>query len=408
MTPSEKIDDYARGWSNLMKLVRNGHSWSGSERNRFFLNGQNGNFHEMSHLAGLDQIEDGRGIAIVDWDQDGRLDLWYRNRNAPRLRLMLNRRGSAPALAIKLEGTTSNRDGIGAVVELLPVREDQRAVQSVRAGDLFLSQSSKTLHFGLGKNSNYSKASVVWPGGEREIFEGIGPKGGRFFLKQGSGKASSLSQRAPVGLKAQDLPLASDTSGKARIILPARVLFPKITFRNPAAQSRNLPVDRKPRLLLLWSGSCAHCQSSLKNLSAQADAIRAAKLEVLALSTDGLAGPAADMTATYKLIDKTKFPFNWGSIDSASAERIHHFQESLFDRIPAASIPLAILLDQNNRALAIYRGEIPFSTILQDWRTLQLATDTQLFHLAPPLHGSWFTNPLPRSAVDQLFRPRKN
>ena len=408
MTPSEKIDDYARGWSGLMKLVRNGHSWSGSERNRFFLNGQNGNFHEMSHLAGLDQIEDGRGLAIVDWDQDGRLDLWYRNRNAPRLRLMLNRRESPPSLAIKLEGTKSNRDGIGAIVELLPALDGQRAVQSVKAGDLFLSQSSKTLHFGLGQENTYTQAAVTWPGGEREVFHGIDQKGGRFLLKQGTSQAIRLAARPPVNLKPQELSRPSQTSGEARIILPARVLFPEVTFRNQVAQSKTLPRDGKPRLLLLWSASCPHCQTSLKKLSDQAAAIRAANLDVLALSTDALAGPDADTAATYTLIDQTKFPFAWGTIDTPSAARIHHFQETLFDRTPAASVPLAILLDENQRALAIYRGELPISTILQDWKTLQRASDTQLYHLAPPLHGSWFTNPLPRPEVDRIFRTRKN
>ena len=148
-----------------MKLVRSGHSWSGSERNRFFLNGGQGRFHEMSHLAGLDQIEDGRGLALVDWDHDGRLDLWYRNRSAPRLRLMLNRRESPASIAIKLEGTTSNRDGIGAVVELLPAQKTKLLVRSVKAGDLSLSQSSKWLLFGLGDETGYTHASVIGPGG---------------------------------------------------------------------------------------------------------------------------------------------------------------------------------------------------------------------------------------------------
>ena len=83
MSPTE-VEDNIRGWSELMKLVRKGYSWSGGERNRMFLNEQGGAFHEMSHLVGLDHADDGRGLAVVDWDQDGRLDLWYRNRTAPR------------------------------------------------------------------------------------------------------------------------------------------------------------------------------------------------------------------------------------------------------------------------------------------------------------------------------------
>jgi hypothetical protein len=400
VSPSEKIADYARGWAGLMKLVRNGHSWSGSEQNRFFLNGKNGSFHEMSHLAGLDQIEDGRGLAIVDWDQDGRLDLWYRNRNAPRLRLMLNRHKSPPSIALKLQGTTSNRDAIGAVVELLPAKKD-RLVRSVRAGDLFLSQSSKWLHFGLGSEVDQTKARVIWPGGEVEIFVDL--SAGRFLLQQGTGKALALPQRAAITLKPQALEAV--TAQQARIILPARVPFPKITFRNQAAQTKILVADGKPRLLILWSGTCNHCETSLQEISKSATAIRTSGLEVLALSVDGISGPATDLSHAYDLIDHTKFTFPWGLIDAPSISRIHNFQAGLFDRTPPPTVPLLILLDEKKRALAIYRGETPIAEILEDWQTIRTANETQLYHFAPPLSGTWFTNPLSQREVDRLFQP---
>lgn len=398
MSPSEKIDDYARGWTGLMKLVRNGHSWSGSERNRFFINGKNGKFHEMSHLAGLDQIEDGRGLAIVDWDQDGRLDLWYRNRNAPRLRLMRNRRKSPPSIALKLEGTTSNRDAIGAVVELLPAKKD-RLLRSVRAGDLFLSQSSKWLHFGLGLDNDQSKARVIWPGGQIEIFDEL--SAGRFLLKQGTGKALPLPKRGDITLNPQALEATPEP--QASIILPARVPFPKITFRNQAAQTKTLAAEGKSRLLILWSGSCNHCETSLQEISKNASAIRASGLEVVALSVDGIVGPAADLSHTYDLIDHTKFPFLWGLIDAPSIDRIHNFQAALFDRTPSPSIPLIVLLDEKNRALAIYRGETPVAEILQAWQAIRTANEVQLYHFAPPMRGTWFTNPLPQREVNRLF-----
>lgn len=389
-----------------MKLVRNGHSWSGSERNRFFLNGGSGSFHEMSHLAGLDQIEDGRGLAVVDWDQDGHLDLWYRNRSAPRLRLMLNQRKRTPSISIKLEGQTCNRDAIGAVVELLPSIKEKRLVRSVRAGDLFLSQSSRWLHFGLGDEKGTRRAVVTWPGGKREIFEGLGEVGGRFFLKQGTGKALSVKARNQITLEEEPL-TAARMSNDARILLPARVMFPKISFRDRAAKKQQLPSVRIPRLLVLWSGTCPSCKDSLGDLNASAANLRAANLDVLALAVDGVSGPAADVSPVYDLIDQTKFTLPWGMIDSESAKRIHRFQEQLFDRTPPPSVPLAILLDQNHRALAIYRGKISSATILQDWQALQNSNDLQMYHFAPPMSGTWFTNPLPRPYVDRLFSPAK-
>ena len=97
--------------------------WSGNERNRLLLNCGEAGFADVSSSVGLDHEGDGRALAIVDWDQDGDLDLWYRDRSAPRLRLMLNRhapaQGARDFVALKLEGTTCNRDAIGAVVEVM-------------------------------------------------------------------------------------------------------------------------------------------------------------------------------------------------------------------------------------------------------------------------------------------------
>ena len=400
MSPSENIDDYAKGWAGLMKLVRNGDSWSGNEKNRFFLNGRQGAFHEISHLAGLDQSEDGRGLAIVDWDQDGRLDLWYRNRSAPRLRLMVNKKESHPSVALRLEGTNCNRDAIGAVVELLPSSQNRHWVQSVKAGDLFLSQSSKWLHFGLGNETQDFSAQVLWPGGKKEIFVGI--KAGRFHLKQGSGIARQLNSRREIKLHHREL-TRSPNQSNAHILLPARAPFPALSYRDKAAKLLTTSQNQGLKLVLLWSGICPSCEKNLNQVASQMKAIRENQLTVLALSTDGINGPKSDLSPAYELVEKTKMSFPWGIIDQKSARQLHRFQENLFDRTPEPSVPLAILLDQNHRALAIYRGEFSILTILADLKTILSSNAIQLYHSAPPMKGTWFTNPLGQREVDRLF-----
>ena len=400
MSPSENIDDYAKGWTGLMKLVRNGYSWSGNEQNRFFLNGRKGTFHEISHLAGLDQSEDGRGLAIVDWDQDGRLDLWYRNRSAPRLRLMVNRKESHPSVALRLEGTNCNRDAIGAIVELLPSSQNGHWVQSVKAGDLFLSQSSKWLHFGLGEETEDFTAQVIWPGGTKELFTGI--KAGRFHLKQGSGIVRQINSRQKLEMAHRQLTRPHHQSN-AHILLPARVPFPPLSYRNQAAKLLKSSHNRNPTLVLLWSSTCPGCENNLKQVASQMKAINENQLIILALSADGIDGPKSNLNPAYELIEKTKFPFPWGIIDQKSAREIHRFQENLFDRTTKASVPLAILLDQNHRALAIYRGELSLPVLLADLKTLLSSNAIQRYHLSPPMRGTWFTNPLGQSEVDRLF-----
>ena len=76
------VELYRASWQALMQQVRSGSSWSGYERNCCFLN-TGGQFVSASHVSGLDHADDGRGLAVTDWDQDGDLDLWFRNRTAP-------------------------------------------------------------------------------------------------------------------------------------------------------------------------------------------------------------------------------------------------------------------------------------------------------------------------------------
>ena len=86
MSPKQQAapDVYGNAWSDLLQQVRDGLSWSGRESNRCLLNDRFGGFADVSSVMGLDQKADGRAHALVDWDHDGDLDLWYRDRTAPR------------------------------------------------------------------------------------------------------------------------------------------------------------------------------------------------------------------------------------------------------------------------------------------------------------------------------------
>ena len=228
-----------------MQLAREGKSWSGHERNAVFLNTGGARFATASVASGLDFADDGRAIGFTDWDHDGDVDLWFRNRSGPRLRLMLNRSKKSRSIAIRLEGTTCNRDAIGARV-LVDIDGQPPQTKSVRAGDLFLSQSSKWLHFGLVGTVTDPAVKVRWPGGTEESFGRLSA-GGRFLLKEGSGKAKDAHPgRDEVTLPLSDLP-ASDLPATAKILLPARVpLPPLVSIWIPRARG-NRSSARAPR-----------------------------------------------------------------------------------------------------------------------------------------------------------------
>jgi tetratricopeptide (TPR) repeat protein len=143
----------------------------------------------------------------------------------------------------------------------------------------------------------------------------------------------------------------------------------------------------------------------LSNLVEGAAALRAAGLDVLALSTDGFDenGQVADTSRVYNEIDAVGFPFGWGFIDQLSLDRIQHVQTALFDRAVSPSVPLSILLDAEGNALALYRGPRKVEHIIEDAHVLAKLDREERLHLALPLAGRWFTKPMSAGQISEFM-----
>jgi len=140
-------------------------SLNGFERNLLFWNLGDGRFVDVAYLTSSNRIEDGRGVAVADFDRDGRLDLLLQNLEKPAV-LLMGRGESGAWLQVDLEGTRSNRDAIGAIVTI--ESGGRRQVRQVAAGSGFLSSSSHVLHFGLGDAQRVERLEVHWPSGRRD------------------------------------------------------------------------------------------------------------------------------------------------------------------------------------------------------------------------------------------------
>jgi hypothetical protein len=140
------------------------HSLNGREHNVLFRNNGEGAFNEVGWVNGADRVEDGRGMAVLDSDLDGRLDIVLRNFHQA-AGLLQNRRGSGHWVGFELEGTRSNRDAVGARIR---VRSGDRwQTRVVTAGSGYLSGSSLRQHFGLGNATHIDEVVIDWPSGER-------------------------------------------------------------------------------------------------------------------------------------------------------------------------------------------------------------------------------------------------
>jgi hypothetical protein len=149
------------GKDHLLDIAH--HSLNGRERNVLWRN-DGDRFTDVAYVNAADRIEDGRGLAVLDVDRDGRLDLLLRNYRSPAV-LLRNRGDPRHWVGFELVGKRSNRDAVGARVRVRAGELWQTRV--VEAGSGYLSAGSRRLHFGLGQASRVDEVEISWPSGLR-------------------------------------------------------------------------------------------------------------------------------------------------------------------------------------------------------------------------------------------------
>jgi HEAT repeat protein len=147
------------------------HKIAQGQPNRLWLQDANGKFVDASEFAGpaLADTQSSRGIASIDIDNDGRLDVYIANNNDLG-QLLRNESSGGHWLGVQLRGTRSNRDAIGAIVTLDV--DGARQSRWLTSGG-FLSASERRLHFGWSAESTRRKITVIWPSGATEAFSNL-------------------------------------------------------------------------------------------------------------------------------------------------------------------------------------------------------------------------------------------
>ena len=148
----------------------------------------NGTFEDISASAGpgITAVKSGRGLAVGDLWNDGRMSAVVSNMNGPVSLLVNQVRSGNHWIAVRTTGSKSNRDGIGARIR---VRVGERIlVDEVRSGSSYDSSNDMRVHFGLGGNARVEWLEVRWPSGLTEKFSNVRVDAVQ-TLKEGTGTA---------------------------------------------------------------------------------------------------------------------------------------------------------------------------------------------------------------------------
>jgi hypothetical protein len=183
------------GWPDL--LLVNGHVYPEVDRQKLgssyeeprilYHNDGSGKFDDISDNAGsgITTPHAGRGLAVADLWNDGRISAVISNMNAPPSLLVNQVRSANHWIGIRTIGTKSNRDGIGARIS---VKAGPRTlVDEVRSGSSYNSNHDMRVHFGLGSIAKVDWVNVRWPSGLTERYEDVASDKIN-MLKEGTGK----------------------------------------------------------------------------------------------------------------------------------------------------------------------------------------------------------------------------
>jgi enediyne biosynthesis protein E4 len=146
----------------------------GDQANMVFLNDRTGTrFLDVSALTGADDVEESKGAAWADYDNDGDMDVFVVNQSgAPRLYRNDTPRGANHWLEIATVGSASNRDGCGALVTV--VVGGQSMMRQVLCGSGGTSSSNeRAVHFGLGPATAIDRVEIRWPSGTQQTIDDV-------------------------------------------------------------------------------------------------------------------------------------------------------------------------------------------------------------------------------------------
>jgi Tfp pilus assembly protein PilF/peroxiredoxin len=381
---------YDSAWRAMNRLMVE-HSVAGHHRNVFLRNDGHGGFDDVSGAVGLDLDQDGRSFGVLDFDGDGDPDLvLLAPRSAPQLRLFRNDfedRGAT--LAVRLAGTTSNRDAIGARVT---VETDLlRRTKTVQAGSGFLSQHSKELLFGLGASQRVAKLTVDWPSGRTQVFTDV-PLEHRVQIEEGGEPHAEPYKALPALAVDVTPPPAASPPSATWLFEPFPA--PDFSLEDLRREKRSLAALRgRPALVLAWAAAAPPSLVALQALAEGGDVLAKAGVGALAIAFD----PPENLPKVRAAASSvTKVPVLAASEEVALAYAI--LNRHLFMNHQDLQLPTAFLLDAEGRVVRVYRERVDVPLVLRDVPAIEAPASERLSR-AMPFPGTLYSAPGHRDYV---------
>ena len=331
----------------------------------------------------MDFAEDGRSFALADLDGDGRMEVVIKSRNAPQLRIVRNAMEHlGDAIAFRLRGTQSNRDGIGArvTVEVGGLRQ----TKSLQAGSGFLSQHTKELFFGLGKEQGPVIATVHWPSGATQRYADL-PRNARVALEEGKSVFNATPFRAPAeryasatARRRDDLQDRLPTAFSTLLLDPLKA--PEFTLPDATGKQVSFSdAGGTPTLLHLWASSASGYREQLEAFERSRSLFQANRLGVLALNLDQAS--EHDRLRSELTQQRLWFPVLFATEDVAGIYNILY--RYLFDRRADLALPTSFLIDEAGMIVRVYQGHVSSEQVLTDARLLPLPPGERIRRALP-------------------------
>jgi thiol-disulfide isomerase/thioredoxin len=321
-----------------------GFSFSGYERDPLYLNLGTKKFMDVSGVSGIDSITDGRAGVFADFDNDGDLDVFSTTIQGQSHLLFRNNVGQdGGSLRLALEGTGKSAGGRDAYGSVVRVKTSQGTLTKIKSGGSgFISQHDPRLLFGLGKDARAESVEVTWPSGKVERFEGDFRAGSFALLREGAGKAETLT----AGRASLPDPLTREQVFARGLKFAVGRPVPELAMRTAAGAPTSLRAQLKPGRKLLvnvWATWCTPCRREMPELDRLRPLLAARGIDLVGLNVD--TDPAADVRGFLRE-NRVAYPVFLGGVPAV--EQLYATDE--------LQVPISFLVDEKGVVLEVIPG----------------------------------------------------